>query len=340
MFFRSALSNEPFTVGCATVYRKFKAKASRFSAGRMSTRLGTETPPDPTVTTAVLAGPGSPVDSNGQVSHVFAQHMGLISEELQFLLRSETRLNVLSALAQREPLGKDTLDETLDTSRRTLTRTLTQLESRRLIEGTDDGYRLTAFGETQAASFREWLRRDEIAQRLQPVLGHLEAGLFEFDIEHLRGATLTVADESQPYAVLDRTLTLREHATRIRELAPSVERRSVKQLAERIESGERLDVETVMTAGTARTAQSEPAYEDAVETITAAEGVSQHVYPGQFPLFLGIMDETVVVGAAADGEPHAMLETTDDAVREWARETFDSYRTDARPIGIEPSTSI
>lgn len=266
--------------------------------------------------------------------------MGLASEELQFLLRSETRLNVLSALAQRAPLETDVLEETLDTSRRTLTRTLRQLEDRRLVEETEDGYRLTAFGETQAASFREWLRRDELARAFRPVLGRIEADLLGFDIERLRGATLTVADESQPYAPLDRTLALRAEADRIRELAPSVERRSVEQLADRTDAGEALAVEIIMSAATARAARSRPAYEDALAAVAAADEVTQYVHPGGFPFVLAVMDETVVLGVADDGNPNAVLETTDDAVREWAEATLDQYREEARPLAAERDANV
>ena len=95
-----------------------------------------------------------------------------------------------------------------------------------------------------------------------------------------------------------------------------------------------------MSAATARMAQSRPAYEDALATVAAADGVTQYVYSGGFPFVLAVMDETVVLGVTDDASPTALLETTDDAVRQWAETTLDRYREAARPLGVDQNVSI
>ena len=258
--------------------------------------------------------------------------MKSLSEDVQFLLRSEIRIELLSVLDRTGAIAQRALRDELTASERTVRRTLTELEDRRLVTDAAEGYRLTALGETQIEAYREWRDRTELAASLRPLLGHLEPGVLGFDIERLQDASLTVADETRPYAVLDRTLQLRAEANRIRELAPAVEKRSVEQLATRVDRGESPDVEVILPAATARRARSEPAYEDAVATITAAEAVTRYVYPGSVPMFLGLIDELAVLGSIADGSPRALVETTDATVYEWVEHRLDEYRVEARPL--------
>ena len=254
------------------------------------------------------------------------------TEELEFLLRSENRTALLAALASDGPLDRYDLEETLGTSRRTVSRTLKKLEDRNYISETDGGYCLTAFGAAVFETYREYTRRLDIAERLRPFLGNVDGGALDVELATLEGAKLTLADDASPYAPMDRTLELRAQASRIREIAPSVEKRSIEQLTERVERGEDVTFEVVLTADAAQAAQSQPEYEEAHRVTQRADNVEQFVYRGEFPFFLGVMDETVAIGAVVDGNPVALVESRDERLRAWAEQRIDEFRSGAIPM--------
>jgi predicted transcriptional regulator len=255
------------------------------------------------------------------------------TEELEFLLRSENRTELLAALAAEGPLDRYDLEEALGTSRRTVSRTLKKLETRNYISETDGGHRLTAFGAAVFETYREYTRRIDTAERLRPFLGNIDGEALDIELSALQGAKLTLADDASPYAPMDRTLELRARSSRIREIAPSVEKRSIEQLTERIERGDDATFEIVLTADAAQAAQSKPEYEKAHRITQGADNVDQFVYRGEFPFFLGVLDETVAIGAVVDGSPFALIESRDERLREWAEQKIDQFRSEAVPMG-------
>ena len=254
------------------------------------------------------------------------------TEELEFLLRSENRAELLAALASDGPLDRYDLEETLGTSRRTVSRTLKKLETRSYISETDEGYCLTAFGASVFETYREYTRRLDLAERLRPFLGHVDGDALDVELAALEGATLTLADDASPYAPIDRTLELRAGASRIREVAPSVEKRSIEQLTERVEGGDDVTFEVVLTADAAKAAQSQPEYERAHRITQRSDDVEQFVYRGELPFFLGVMDETVAIGAVVDGSPTALIESRDEQLRAWAERRIDEFRSESIPM--------
>lgn len=254
------------------------------------------------------------------------------TDDLEFLLRSENRTELLAALASDGPLDRYDLEETLGTSRRTVSRTLKKLEERSYVSAAEGGYRLTAFGTAAFEIYREYTDRLDLVDRFRPFLGNVDGEALDFEVTGLRGADLHVAGDVNPYAPIDRTLELRAQASRIRELAPGVEKRSIEQLTERVQSGEDISFEVILTAGAAEAAQSQPEYEHAHRTIRRADNVEQFVYPGEFPFFVGIMDDTVTLGATVDGSPHALVESRDEGLHAWAERKIDEFRAEATPI--------
>lgn len=253
-------------------------------------------------------------------------------EEIEFLLGSENRTAVLEALKTAGRLDRYALEERLGSSRRTVTRTVNALEERNYIDEGENGYSLTAFGARLLETYREFTDDVSLARKYRPFLGHLEPSAIDFELSALRGAKLIVAEKASPYAALDRTLDLRRNASRVREMAPSVEKRSIEQLVERIENDEEVSFEVILTDEVARAAESKPEYRSAHETIQQADNVSQYVYPGDFPFFIGVMDDTVAVGSIVDGSPYAVVVSENESLREWGERKLDEFERKSTPI--------
>jgi len=69
-----------------------------------------------------------------------------VEAELTFLLRSEARRTVLVALDVEEALGRNEIEESLDASRRTVSRVLGTLVEEGYVQNRGNRYRLTAYG--------------------------------------------------------------------------------------------------------------------------------------------------------------------------------------------------
>ncbi|MFB6123154.1 MAG: helix-turn-helix transcriptional regulator [Haloferacaceae archaeon] len=257
--------------------------------------------------------------------------MADVTDELAFLAQSRNRHEALSALRTTAPLDRYDLEDRLDASRRTVIRTLDALADRGYVTDSDGEYRLTAYGSFLAARFAEFADDVRTVDRLAPFLSHVSADAFDLDPRHLADADVYVADAGSPYALLDRTLQLRREATRIREVAPAVEKKSVEQLARRVRNGDDVDVQVVLPESAAEAATSSPDYREDHLTALRSDDVEMYVVPDSVGTFVGVLDDTVAIATAKAGRPHALVVTTDDAAVAWAEETFARYRDRARP---------
>jgi predicted transcriptional regulator len=252
--------------------------------------------------------------------------------ELEFLLRSDNRTALLGVLDEAGPLDRYELEDRVDASRRTITRILDTLSERGYLSERDGAYALSAFGTAIAEAYGAYRETAALVDRYRPLLRHLDSEVIDLDPSLLRGAELTVATDTSPYALLDRVLQLREGADRIYEMAPSVEAKSVGQLAERVEDGEAVEVEVILPPAAVEDARTHPEYAEAHRTIRTTDGIEMYVYPEPFSVVLGIVDGTAVLGVSVDGRPHALVESARPAFVEWAERSLDSFRREAAPI--------
>jgi predicted transcriptional regulator len=253
-------------------------------------------------------------------------------DELAFLLRSDNRTEILAALCEAGPLDRYELESRVDASRRTVTRIVGALTERGYLAERDGGYVATAFGSAIADAYDDYRRTADLADAYRPVLGHLDSDRLPVDPELLRGAELTLASETSPYALLDRVLQLRSSATTIREMAPSVEAKSVAQLAERVGSEPALDVEVILPASAIEEAASHPEYAEAHAATRESDAVELYAYPEPFGFMLGRLGETGALAVGVDGRPHALVESTDPEFLSWIEDRLAEFRGEATPV--------
>lgn len=259
--------------------------------------------------------------------------MEAVLDELRFLLRSGNRPALLQAVHDEGRLDRYDLEQRLDVSRRTVTRTIESMTDRGYLRRDTDGVALTAYGSFLTECYRSLETDAGVATEYAPFLQHVPGEALGFDLRRLAGADLYVASEASPFALIDRTVDLRAETTTFREVAPGVEKKSIVQLAERVRAGESLDVEIVMTAAAARTATDHDGYADGHRTILQSPDVDIYVHEEPVAMFIGVIGDTVTLTTTRDGTPHAMVETTDETVYEWAVEQLDAYRDAAVPVG-------
>lgn len=258
--------------------------------------------------------------------------MDSTAPDFTFILRSDTRREALVALDKQSPLDRPEIADQVDASRRTVSRTLNTLVEEGYVQSQGGVYRLTALGDFVAGLYQDWRDQLTLAKRYRPFLANVGSDFHNFEYRSLRGANLTVATEINPYAAMDRFLSIRDGATQVRAVTPMTEKQCLTQTARRLRKGETFELEVIVAQGVLDHARPRTKDESALEEIRAAESISRFVYPGSIETMISIVDDVAVFGAYTDRELHALLESDAPELREHATDRIDEYRRNATPV--------
>lgn len=249
------------------------------------------------------------------------------------LLEVLERYPVLATLHDAEvPLDRGTLGDRVRLSDSSIYRIVTGFQDEGLLEETDDGVRLTAFGRAVFRATADY--RDDLAtlNDLAPYLPHLPLDDGEFALDDLDGSSVTETTADTPMAPLLRLAEITETTDECRVLTNAVAPQSFDVGRERILEGE-MEVHMVLGESAARTLIEREWYNTTLRDDIATDRLSLDVVEGPVPYQLAVMDDTVCLGSGdAQTVPDALLETTADPVRDWAMAEFRAFREDARPI--------
>lgn len=254
--------------------------------------------------------------------------MGPVAE-LRFITQSENRAKALAVVSAEEPIDRTDLEARLESSHRTVVRVVNSLEEHGYLQETDRGLRLTPLGAHVVEGFETFRRRTETAVEFEPLLRHAPPVFRELPLGSLEGAELLVASDADPFSILDRVLSLRADATRIREVAPGVQKASIDQLATRVRNDDDLDAEVVISRRASDAATSSADYREGHATTVESDTVDIYVHPEPIPFFAGTMDETAAVGVSKDGQPHALAVSDDSGLRAAVESVVERYRDEA-----------
>lgn len=253
--------------------------------------------------------------------------------QVNFLTRSETRVDLLSYLSDHGSATRDQLNDELDVSRSTLSRTLSAFEDRNLIEY-DGTYTLTPVGNIVAEALLDCLDRVDDATDLAPFLQSFPITEYDLTTDQLRDAELTRATDIQPHA------PIREHAEPIKSadsyyaILPAIIMQGKEEIRDRIISGD-LDTEFIVPSDVAESiADSEmaAAFQEAIDRGTLAVFVADSSPPFFFSL---VDDQLVQIGVSHDGTgPDVLLQTSDAAVRDWAETFYRKHRSAADRLTV------
>lgn len=253
-----------------------------------------------------------------------------VPDDLTFLFQSESRLPVLLDVAEDAPLDRYDLEERLDVSRRTVIRTLEALADRGYVTEAETGFTATALGNAVADASADLIDSMHDFDRLAPFLQRVPADALDLDPALLADAEVVTSSDATPYAALDRVLQLRAESETIRELSTIAERKSLAQMADRVERGDPFDVEVVVAESVLQSAASNPAYGPLQDRLLGAENVEIRVHD-DVPMLLAVLDgERVALGVSEQRLPAVCVVSDHPEVVEWAEATYDRLRAEAR----------
>lgn len=251
-------------------------------------------------------------------------------DNVEFLARSEHRVEVLDALAEH-PRSRADLRELTGASPSTIGRMLSEFEERWWIERIDHRYETTPLGTFVAEGMTALLGRMETERKLRDVMRWFPADETDFDVIRCLGdAEIVLPTESDPTAPIRRAGEQLRDGTRLRFLTTQVTVSYFDSVRETmVRNG--MTVEGIVTPAVHDTLVNDTAiaamYRDLCGSNDAVFSVTDNV-----PLILQIVDDSVGIGLV-DGtkSPRGLVCSDDETVYKWAVDTFETYRDRAEP---------
>ena len=257
--------------------------------------------------------------------------MGSSLETVEFLARSEHRVEVLDALADG-PHTRAELRELTGASSSTISRTLREFENRYWVRREGHRFEATSMGAFVIEGLVTLLQRLETEETLREVMPWFPSADVDFAVVRCLGdAEVVQPTESDPMAPVRRAGQQLRAGTRLRFLTTQVTVRYFEVVRERVAS-DGMEVEGVVTPRVYDTLVNDSAMAAVYRDLCAADGVSLLVAE-MVPLILQIIDTRVGIGLVDEAaNPRGLICSDDDRVRRWAVDTFETCRDGAEPV--------
>lgn len=273
-------------------------------------------------------------DATGQ-SKLMPDEPSTPLEKILFLARAESRVAILDSLTEEGPATQRALRDRVDASRTTVSRAVQSLTDCGWVKHSDGTYQVTQAGRLVSTSFARLRDTVKRVSDLAEFFRWFPESVATPDLLGADDVSVTYSTAAEPYAPARTQTEILHSADHLHILLPAVELESTNVLAEEVtERG--LTMESVVSPGLESTIESE-AFAPPMRATVGAAGVDLFIAAEPPPLYLGIAanGRTQIGLADDDGLPRALLETTDDGVREWAEDLYRTYRDPARHKPVE-----
>lgn len=250
-------------------------------------------------------------------------------QEIEFIARSENRVQILEELRRAGTLSKSELRGASEVARTTLVRNADALVERGWVENSNNQYSITPCGELLIEELTDLLETVREAKRLRPFFEWMPPAAFGLSVEVLSDADVTVSTSQNPYAPVNRHVESLASAERARCLLPAVDPQGMRTVERRVTSRDGDgDHELIITEDVAETLRTDPALDETVDALLSTDRIAIRVSPRDVPYYAGILDGVVQIGVSdRKGVPQALLETDADEAREWATTLYRDYRS-------------
>ncbi|MFC5369062.1 helix-turn-helix transcriptional regulator [Salinirubrum litoreum] len=256
-------------------------------------------------------------------------------DDIAYLARSDHRVSTLVALTVR-PRTRSELRGTVGVSPSTMRRTLREFEERDWIRRPDHEYEATQLGAYIASGMTALKERVELEQRLRDVWQWLPGEESGFTVEMCPDAVVTVAEADNPYAPINRFLTLLDESDTLRFIGSSLVLLEPcrDEFCEHVIDG--LQAEIIDPP---RVAEYIRSTYPALSSETLASGnLTVRLLEDLPPYGVGLFDDRIAVcGHDPDSVTvRVLLDTADEEAREWAESEYDFYRRQTQTAHFGP----
>lgn len=249
---------------------------------------------------------------------------------VECLSGSPVRVAVIRALRD-EPLRPAELTDTVDATRTTVQRILAGFRERNWVIKREGAYHVTSTGKRVHDAYETLLSEVARADRYGEFVATMERAAPGFPTEALDDGTLTVADNRDPLAAVDRVADLlRARAGKeFRTASPIVTQRYNEAATAALEAGSRVELVVDEDVVDASVSDFAPATARAIENDRASAYVaSESVEYGLFRCG----EFACVIAHDERNNPRYVFESADSAVIDWVDDRYAALRADAVPL--------
>jgi len=252
-------------------------------------------------------------------------------EVVEFLARSPNRVRVLEALTDG-PVGRYDLEEETGVSRATLGRILDDFGERGWVVEHDREYEATQVGAYVSREFGTALERLAPVPALSAVAQWFPEEGFDFDLGHLAGAEVVRSTRHDALAPTTHIARRIRSADRVRLITYAV-LPDVMEACWRgaVERG--LELEGVLDGGAIEGFGTDPQMVEQAQEMVAEGQSAVYVYPGDIHSTVFVVDDAVLLClSGGEGAPLAVIETDDEAVRDWAESRIEDLQSEGERL--------
>ena len=255
-------------------------------------------------------------------------------DDIAYLARSEHRAPTLVALTVR-PRSRSELWEMTGVSSSTIRRTLSEFDDRNWIRRNEYQYEATPLGAYIASAVAELIERVEIERTVRDVWQWLPDEESGFTIKMCADAVVTVAEADNPYAPINRFLTLIEDTDRFRFVGSDIALLEPcrAEFCQRVIDG--METEIIDPPNVATYIRS--TYPDLSAETLASGNLTVWLHNDLPPYGIGIFDQRVAIcGHDPDSVTvRVLLDTDSEDAREWAESQYEFYRRRTPTVPLE-----
>lgn len=255
-------------------------------------------------------------------------------DDVEFLARSDHRVTVLDALAER-PTSRADLRAKTGASSSTIGRTLRAFEERNWIRRDGSRYEATQLGAFVATGMRELIDRFETERKLRDAWQWFPSEASGFTVEMAIAAVVTVAEAEAPYRPVNRFASLLRETDRFRFVGSDVAllEPCKDELRQRIVDG--MHTEIIDPPSVAEYILS--TYREHCSAPLESGNLTVQLHDDLPPYGVGLFDDRIAISCYDQNSGMAQLLIDTDApdAREWAESTFESYRREARSLALD-----
>lgn len=270
--------------------------------------------------------------ATGMTGSVDAFPEGAI-EDVAYLSRTDSRVRLLDAIAT-QPYTRSELEEATGIARTTIGRVINEFEKRGWARRTADGeYTTTPTGTAINTEFTPFVESIQAIRNLGDLVAWLPTDEVPIDLRHFNDATIHRPEPADPMSTVTDFNARLDGVGEFQCLvgiAPPVpfEREMVKGVENR-----GLETKHVITDNELDYLLDNPDRCRRWQQYLKS-GANVYCYAGQIPCNVFVFDETVIItNSQSDyGEPHAGIESEEEAVLSWAQEVIEKYRNEANRL--------
>lgn len=254
--------------------------------------------------------------------------------DVAYLTRSAHRVTILEALSEH-PLRRYELLELTGVSRSTVGRTLREFEERRWVRRDGPRYETTQTGAFVATAMTELIERLEAERQLRDVWQYLPFESTELRLEMVTDAVVTVAEADDPYAPVNRFVSLLDGTDRLRFIGSELALFEPCRDAFRRQVVDGMRAEIIDPPDVSRHIRA--VYPDHCAETIASGNLTVRLHDELPAYAIGLFDDRVAICGRdpTSGTVRVLVDTDSTAVRRWAASVYDAYRRESRPLELE-----